>query len=540
MAEAERSGGRAAASGDELLLALDVGTQSVRAALVDLRGEIDGIVKTPIEPYFSERPGWAEQRPEVWWGAASRSIREVLERSGAARGRVVAAALGTQRGTYVNVDGDGRPLRPAIVWLDQRKASTEGLIPSAAIPLLRAAGAWSFIEYVTRYCRSNWIRQNEPETWRRTHKFLCLSGYLTHRLTGEFRDSSANVVGTMPIDVKRGRWASRWDVKSHLFRIEREKLPDLVAPGEILGRISASAAEETGLPAGLPLVAAANDKACEILGAGCLEPDLACLSFGTIATVNTHGPRYVEVQRLMPPYPSAVPGHFYTEIGVLRGLWMVSWFKEQFGLEERLRADRENVAPEDLFDELLRGVPPGAMGLVLQPYWTPGPDIASYAKGSIIGFGDIHTRAHLYRAIVEGLVFALREGAQLTERRTGIPIRKVRVAGGGSQSDGIVQVTADVFDLPVERPHTHETSVVGAAIDAAVGVGLHRDFGAATAAMTRAGRAFEPIRENVDVYRQLYERVYRRMYSRLLPLFQEIQQITGYPEGAGGEPGRKT
>lgn len=540
MAGPGRTGDRAAASGDELLLALDVGTQSVRAALVDLRGEIAGIVKTPIEPYFSERPGWAEQRAEVWWDAAVRSIRELLDRASPAPGRIAAAALGTQRGTYVNVDRDGRPLRPAIVWLDQRKASTEGLIPAAAIPLLRVAGVWPFIEYVTRYCRSNWIRQNEPETWRRTHKFLCLSGYLTHRLTGEFRDSSANVVGTMPIDVKRGRWASRWDVKSHLFRIEREKLPDLLAPGEVLGRISPEAAAETGLPAGLPLVAAANDKACEILGAGCLEPDLACLSFGTIATVNTHGRRYVEVQRLMPPYPSAVPGHFYTEIGVLRGLWMVSWFKEQFGLEERLRADRENVAPEALFDELLRGVPPGAMGLVLQPYWTPGPDIASYAKGSIIGFGDIHTRAHLYRAIVEGLVFALREGAQLTESRTGVPIRKVRVAGGGSQSDGIVQVTADVFDLPVERPHTHETTVVGAAIDAAVGAGLQPDFASAVAAMTRPGRAFEPIRDHVEVYRQLYERVYRRMYSRLLPLFQEIQQITGYPEGAGGEPGRKT
>jgi len=540
MSDSGRSGGGAAAPGDELLLALDVGTQSVRAALVDLRGEVVAIVKTPIEPYFSEHPGWAEQHPEVWWDAATRSIRELLDRCGPARGRIAAAALGSQRGTYVNLDREGRPLRPAIVWLDQRKASTGGLIPSAAVPLLRAARVWPFVEYVTRYCRSNWIRQNEPETWRRTHKFLCLSGYLTHRLTGEFRDSSANIVGTMPIDVKRGRWASRWDVKSHLFRVEREKLPELVAPGEVLGRITAAAAAETGLPAGLPLVAAANDKACEILGAGCLDPDLACLSFGTIATVNTHGPRYVEVQRLMPPYPSAVPGHFYTEIGVLRGLWMVSWFKEQFGLEERLRADRENVAPEVLFDELLRGVPPGAMGLVLQPYWTPGPDVASYAKGSIIGFGDIHTRAHLYRAIVEGLVFALREGAELTERRTGVPIRRLRVAGGGSQSDGIVQVTADVFDLPVERPHTHETSVVGAAIDAAVGVGLHRDFGSAAAAMTRAGRAFEPIRENVDVYRHLYERVYRRMYSRLLPLFQEIQQITGYPEGAGGEPGRKT
>ena len=170
------------------------------------------------------------------------------------------------------------------------------------------------------------------------------------------------------------------------------------------------------------------------------------------------------------------------------------------------------------------------MGLMLQPYWTPGPDLASYAKGSIIGFGDIHTRAHLYRAIIEGLVFALKEGAELTEKRNRVPIQRIRVAGGGSQSDGIVQITADVFGLPVERPHTHETSVVGAAIDAAVGLGLHPDFERAVAEMTRVSRVFEPDAAHATIYRDLYGRVYRKMYDRLLPLFREIREITGYPE----------
>ena len=515
---------------DELVLAVDVGTQSTRAALVDLRGEVQHLVKTPIEPYFSARPGWAEQRPEIYWEVLCRTCRELLHRAGPLAERIVAVAIATQRGTYVNVDRDGVALRPAIVWLDQRKASTDGLIPSFAALALKAVGLHGFVEFVTQYCRSNWIRQNQPDIWKRTHKFLCLSGFLTHRLTGEFRDSSGNIVGTMPIDVKRSRWASKWDPKSRLFFIESEKLPELVAPAELLGHVTAEAAAETGIAAGLPVIAASNDKACEILGAGCLTPDTACISFGTIATINTHNRKYVEVTRLMPPYPSAVPGHFYSEIGVLRGMWMVSWFKEEFGLQERLRATEASVSPEALFDELLRGVPPGSMGLVLQPYWTPGPEIASYTKGSIIGFGDIHTRAHLYRAIIEGIAFALKEGAQLTAKKNGVPITRVRAAGGGSQSDGIVQITADVFGLPVERPHTHETAVVGAAIDAAVGVRLHADFDRAVAAMTRVRGVFEPIPENVEIYRQLYERVYLRMYGRLLPLFREIQRITGYPQ----------
>ncbi len=514
----------------ELVLAIDVGTQSTRAALVDLKGEILHLVKTAVEPYFSERPGWAEQRPETYWQVLGDSCRRLLQRAGPLAERVVAVTLATQRGTYVNVDHDGVPLRPAIVWLDQRKASTEGLIPALSVPLLKALGVHGFVEFVTRYCRSNWIRQNQPDIWQRTHKFLCLSGYLTHQLTGEYRESAGNIVGTMPIDAKRSRWAGKWDPRRRLFFVEDEKLPELVRPSDLLGHVTAQAAAETGIAAGLPVIAASNDKGCELLGAGCLTPEIACISLGTIATINTHNAKYVEVRRLLPPYPSAIPGHFYSEVAVTRGLWMVSWFKREFGLRETLRADEDGTAPEALFDDLLRQVPPGSMGLVLQPYWTPGPDVATYAKGSIIGFGDIHTRAHLYRAIIEGIAFALQEGAELTQRKNGVPITRIRATGGGSQSDGIMQITADVFGRPVERPHTHETALVGAAIDAAVGLKLFSDFDLAVPAMTRVREVFEPIPGHVERYRELYERVYLRMYRRLRPLFREIQRITGYPE----------
>ena len=311
------------------------------------------------------------------------------------------------------------------------------------------------VEFATTYCRSNWIRQNQPQIWERTHKFLCLSGYLTHRMTGEFRDSSGNIIGTMPFDVKRLRWARKGDPKRRLFFVEDEKLPVLVRPGELLGQVSARAAAETGLAPGLPVIAASNDKGCEMLGAGCLAPDTGFISLGTIATLNTQNPNYVELRRMMPPFPSAIPGQFYTEVGVTRGLWMVSWFKQEFGLHEQLLARSEGTQPETYFDELIRTVPPGSMGLVLQPYWTPGPELAAYAKGSIIGFGDVHTRAHLYRAIIEGLAYALKEGALLTQKKNGVAMRCVRASGGGSQSNALMQITADVFGLPVERPHTH-------------------------------------------------------------------------------------
>jgi sugar (pentulose or hexulose) kinase len=170
------------------------------------------------------------------------------------------------------------------------------------------------------------------------------------------------------------------------------------------------------------------------------------------------------------------------------------------------------------------------MGLVLQPYWSPGIRYPGpEAKGAVIGFGDVHTRAHLYRAILEGLAYALREGRERIEKRGHLRLTELRVSGGGAQSDAAMQLTADIFNLPTARPHTHETSGLGAAIDCAVGLGLHPGFQQALAQMTRIGRLFEPIAANVATYDALYERVYRHMYARLAPLYTEIQRITGYP-----------
>ena len=168
---------------------------------------------------------------------------------------------------------------------------------------------------------------------------------------------------------------------------------------------------------------------------------------------------------------------------------------------------------------------------MLQPFWNPGIKVPGpEAKGAVIGFGDVHTRAHLYRAILEGLAYALREGKERIEKRGGARITRVRVSGGGSQSNAAMQITANVFNLPCERAHLYETSGLGAAVLAAVGLGLHPDFASAIAQMTRIGEVFLPEPEHANTYEQLYRRVYCRMYQRLQPLYKDIQEITGYPQ----------
>ncbi len=512
----------------DLILAIDNGTQSVRAMLFDLRGNLVAKSRIPIQAYYSTAPGYAEQDPQVFWDAVCAACQALWQEPGARREAVAGVALTTQRSTVINVDN--HPLRPAIVWLDQRRTPGQKAVGGLWGLGFALTGMTETVAYLQAEAEANWIRTNQPEIWAKTHKYLLLSGYLTHQLVGQFVDSAGSQVAYIPFDYKKQTWSGASDWKWQAVQVPREYLPELVPPTGVLGRITARAAEATGIPEGLPLIAAAADKATEIIGSGCLEPDIACLSYGTTATINTTHRKYVEVIPLIPPYPSAVPGAYSLEIQIYRGYWMVSWFKREFGQNETRLASERNVQPEDLFDDLVNSVEPGSSGLLLQPYWSPGVKIPGpEAKGAVIGFGDVHTRAHLYRSILEGLAYALREGAERSEKRTHIPIREIRVAGGGSQSPAAVQLTADIFGLPTSTPHVYEASGLGAAMDAAVGLGLQPSFEAAVADMTRVGKTYEPNAKNHAIYDELYRRVYLKLYARLKPLYEEIREITGYP-----------
>jgi sugar (pentulose or hexulose) kinase len=512
------------------LLAIDNGTQSVRALLFDLDGNLIGKGKVELRAYYSSQPGWAEQDPEYYWTCLGEACHKLWAQLDIDRSLIRGVSLTTQRGTVINVDEHGQPLRPAILWLDQRRAEVRGRIKGPWSWLFKLIGAEATVDYFRAQAEVNWIAQQQPEIWAKTHKVLLLSGFLSHRLCGRFVDSVGCCVAYLPFDYKRLKWAAPGDWKWQAMPVRREQLPELYKPGEQLGSISAEASRHTGIPEGLPLIAAGADKACEVLGAGGVEPQTACLSYATTATINTTRRKYLETVPLIPPYPSAIPDHFNTEVMIYRGFWMVSWFKQEFGLREMQRAKQLGIEPEVLFDELVNAVPLGSMGLTLQPYWSPGiRDPGLEAKGSIIGFGDVHTRAHIYRAILEGLAYALRQGKEKIEQRSHTRITHLRVSGGGSQSDAAMQLTADIFGLPAERPHVYETAGLGAAIDCAVGLGLHPDFPTAIKAMTRVGQVFQPNPEAQRIYDQLYREVYLRMYKQLRPLYKKIRQITGYP-----------
>jgi len=345
----------------DLLLSIDNGTQSLKALIFDLKGNLIAKEQIIFEPYYSKNPGWAEQDPDVFWQALCQACQGVW-RQGNYKERIAGVSITTQRSTFINIDRNGKPLRPAMIWLDQRK--TYGLPPLGGIwgLLFKLARVSDTISYLQTEAEVNWIRTYQPDIWEKTHKYLLLSGYLTYMLTGEFVDSIGCQVAMIPFDYKGLRWAPDWSWKWKVLPVEREMLPHLIPPGQPLGSISRKAAGETGIPEGLPLIAAATDKACEVIGSGSLDPSIGCLSYGTTATINITSRKYVEPIPILPSYPSAVPDYFTIEVQIYRGFWMVSWFKKEFGFLEEQEASLQGVTPETLFDKLVDDIPPGSHG----------------------------------------------------------------------------------------------------------------------------------------------------------------------------------
>lgn len=462
---------------DIYLLSLDCGTQSARAVIFDAEGKMIAIEKASFEPYFTKYPGWAEQDPEIFWRSLSDACRTLKEKHGQIWEGIIGVSLTTQRDTVINVDKDGNVLRPAILWLDQRMAKCSKAIPMLSNIAYSSVGMKEAAEIIRRKSKANWIKENQPEIWEKTYKYLLLSGYLTYRFTGRMVDSVASQVGHIPFDYKNKRWPKffgnfRWS----MFGIEREKLPELIEAGSIIGEITHEASEATGISEGTPFIAGGTDKGCETIGMGCLNPDSVSLSFGTTATAETIVKKYIEPLKFMAAYPAVIPGAYNPEVEIFRGYWMISWFKKEFGLREMAEAREMNVSPEALLNKRLNDIPPGCQGLILQPYWGPGLKMPE-AKGSIIGFGDVHTRAHIYRAIIEGINFAL-----------------------------------------------------GAAINGFVGLKIYSSYEDAVKNMVRYSKEFYPDSHNAKIYESLFERVYRKIYPKLSGIYEEIQHITGYPE----------
>jgi sugar (pentulose or hexulose) kinase len=507
-----------------LVLTIDMGTQSGRALLCDAEGAMIAKAQKKYEtPYYSLQPGWAEQSPAFYWDTICECCQQ-LKREQAPRWQdIIAVTVSTIRDSCVCLDEHMEPLRDIILWLDSRESGNLAF-PRLQSLIANAAGLGPLVRRQRQMTHCNWIAEHEPGLWQKTKSFALFSGWINYKLSGHLADAIASVVGHVPFNNKKFAWMEPNELPRAIFDIRDDQLYDVVESGAVIGQITPKAAQETGIPAGLPLIATGSDKACETLGLGCIAPDQGALSFSTIATVEITTPRYMEPIPHMPAYCSILPGLYTPEVEIYRGYWLISWFKKEFAAKERAEAKQLGVSVEEVLNRKLETIPPGCDGLILHPYFTPAY-IMPQAKGSVIGFADYHTREHLYRAIIEGVNFALMDNMRKIERCSKAPITQLFVAGGGSQSAEICQITANMFGLPLRRIHTHEVTGLGSSLVAFVSQGVYPSYQAAIDGMVHYQKAFEPDPAQAALYRTLYDEVFTKVFRKLEPIYANTNHL---------------
>lgn len=509
-----------------LVLTFDIGTQSARGLLVAPDGTFEDIYQVKYdEPYYSRNPGWAEQRPDFYYDRICEISKVLCERNAEKIQRIIAVTLTVIRDTVLCLDENHVPLRDIILWLDKRQADFNNPFPLYKKLIFKIAGMAEATKILYRATASNWIRQYQPDIWKKTAKYVMLPTYLNYKITGNLVDSEANMIGHIPFEYEKRVWKKDSSLTKCICDVPQEKLCRLVKSGEILGTVTKEFSEQSGVPEGLPLIATGSDKGCETLGLSVTKPTKAAISFGTTATIQMAVKKYFEPQKFMPAYPAVPNDMFNPEIEIYRGFWLVSWFVKEFGAEERQEASVLGCAPEQLLDKYIEKLPPGCEGLLLQPYWTPGV-INPTSRGAVVGFADYHTHIHFYRAIIEGIAFELYHSLKIMEKRSGLNIEEVYVGGGGARSDIVCQITADVFGLPIKRIQTHEACSIGASMVAFLSKGIFKDYDDAISHMVHETSVFLPRPDVHETYMDLYTGAYRKIFGRLEPIYKRIIKIT--------------
>jgi sugar (pentulose or hexulose) kinase len=416
----------------------------------------------------------------------------VLDRFPGGSAGIAAVGLCGIRFCRALLDPDGRLVEPVLSWMDERVG-----------------------------------RPHDPADPRVAH-VTTTSGYLTHRLTGRFVDSGAGYQGLWPIDQRTARWSAD-PAAYEATGLSRHLLADLVSPGGLLGTVTPAAAAATGIPAGLPVHATANDKAVEALGSGLRADDTVLISLGTyVAAMTTGTSPDARADGYWVNFGATPGGYLYESHGIRRGMWTVSWFRDLVSGPGGTAAGDRSRSVEGTLDVAAALVPPGSGGLVALLDWLP-PAEAPYRRGALLGFDGSQGRGHVHRSILEGVALTMLGHVRRMERDLGRRFGKVLVAGGGARSDLLVQILADVFERPVRRTAMPDAAGLGAAICACVGAGLHPDWDTATAAMVRPGPELAPDPARAAAYRDL-----ARTYSCLHELTDPVFRWTG--RGTAGAP----
>lgn len=506
------------------VLVLDCGTQSIRSIIFDRKGELLGIEQVKYPKYETNNKGFCEMNADVFWDSFVISVKRFWENKPEIMKTVEAITVTSQRSTSVFVDKDGKPLKNAISWMDQRKTKNNVNIGKTQKRLYKLAKVWNILDSYNRGCPYHWVQENEPEVFEQVHKLLFLSTYLNFKLTGLYRDCITSAPGYIPFSNKRLGWAGKRDIEGKIFSVKKEHLFELVDAGEKIGDLTKEAATILNLPLGIPVVASGADKACETIGVGCFDESTVSVSLASMVTVQTTTDTFLPLYKYGTVYPAAIKGKYNPELGITRGFWLISWFIDEFAELERKESLDQHISIEKVLNEKLNLVPPGSDGLLMQTFWMSDVRHPS-ATGTLIGLNDVHTRIHIYRALVEGLGYSIKEGIKAIEKKTKVTIKKVGLSGGGSKSVILCQLIADILNKEVYIVQSHETTGLGASMIGFVHLGEYQDVKEAASKMVHHSKTYVPNKEIAQKYETLYKEIYELTFKRLQPVYDKMMEL---------------
>jgi xylulokinase len=490
---------------DFYLIAHDLGTSGTKAALTDLNGCVLATAERNYPVYYSA-DGGAEQDPQEWWQAIVDTTREMMAKSKVSPRQIAGLSMSAQMVGTVPVDRDGNPLRRVMIWLDSR-AEKEAAY-------LREITQLPFIGGKAPSAKVLWIKQNEPEVYARTYKMLDCKDYLQFRMTGVYgTDYTLSSATTMFNPWEMGWWG---DILGAM-EVPVEMLPTAMPSTQIVGNLTASAAGELGLLEGTPVVSGGGDVPCAVIGSGAISEGRLHLYLGTSAWVIAVAPDFNMEAEGITPGIGCDPAGFMLGGEMDNAGGCLKWFSENlFGQEERQAAQDKGISVFQLMDEMAAGIPAGCEGLLFLP-WVWGeraPVDDDQVRGGFVNLGLNHTKAHMVRAMLEGIGHHLRWIFETLEK-AGVPVREANVIGGGAKSSFWLQLLADVTGvklLQVEGPL--DACARGAAMTAAVGLGYYNDFQEVEKVIRLTGVEFAPDPHKREIYDAAYAN-FRFIYQPL-------------------------
>jgi xylulokinase len=500
----------------DLVIAVDSSTTASKAVIWDRHGQAVAEGRAGF-PLLNPQPGWYEQRADLWWESTAQALRATTSQVDPRR--LGAICITHQRESFVPVDAHCRPIRDAILWLDERSlaqvAAMDARFGNARIHQITGKP----VAMTPSLYKILWLQEHEPDVLRRAHKILDVHAYLVWHLTGLWKTSWACADPMGLVDMRSFTWSEEL---LHALDLDPAHYVELVPPGAVLGEITAAAATATGLPAGLPVVAGAGDGQSAGLGANVTRAGQAYLNLGTAVVSGAHSEHYA-ADPAFRALGSPIAGAYTLETLIRGGTFTITWFAERFA-HDLLGG---SLAVEDQLEAAALEVPPGSLGLLAVPYWngvaTPYWD--GSASGITVGWTGSHGREHFYRALLEGIAFEQRLSTEGIERAIGQPITEYIALGGGSKSALWCQIVADVTGRRVTRAGNTEATCLGAGVLAAVAAGWYDDARSAADAMTSAGASFDPQPATQQLYDQLYRDVYIGLYPALRASLRRLHEL---------------